>query len=359
MASRDETEINLEKESTPFGKLPASAEAAYDWLTGYGFARRYAKGKVVADICREDVGYGPRLLAETAESVTGVTDSPEAIDLASAGYSAPNVSYRRANLPELPLSEGYFDVVVAFGLVEELERPEDLVKEVKRVLKEEGVFVVSALDKQTNTNERNPGSIDGQREMYISEFRRMLDRHFEHVRMYRQGAVAGGFVFPATAQQPASAPMEVAQFSLTDPRLGVGSPATRSVIAVCGDVAGALEQEERPYLLLDRDRRVFDESEERAEDVELLRDEIQQLQETEVQAFIDAIKLRQSLIQELPRHLPHMRNLILKHLIFRRNIIRGNIYAIRKKGPAGLAKGVFRRSAALYRRLRARTRNPG
>ena len=77
MTSRYESEINLEGESTPHEEQPAptSAEGAYDRLTGYGFARRYAKGKVVADIGRE-VGYGSRLLAETAGFVTALTSSP-------------------------------------------------------------------------------------------------------------------------------------------------------------------------------------------------------------------------------------------------------------------------------------------
>jgi SAM-dependent methyltransferase len=359
MTSEYETEMSLENDSTPpHGELPAGAEAAYGRLTGYGFARRYVKGKIVANIGWEEVGYGSRLLAETAESVTGLGRLPEAVDLASAVYSAPNVSYRRANLPELPLSGGSFDVLVAFGLVEKLERPEDLVKEAKRILKEDGVLIISAMDRQTNTNERNPGSIDGRREMYVPEFREMLERHFGHVRLYRQGAVAGGLVFPVS-EEVTDAPVEVTRFSLSDAHFGVEPPVTRSVIAVCSDAVEALGREqERAYLLLDHDRRVFDESEDRAEDTVLLRDEIRRMQETEVQAFLDAIKVRQTLIQELPRYLPHMRNIILERLIHRRNIIRGNIYAIKRKGAKGLAKGVLRRSVAFYRRLRARTRNP-
>ncbi len=355
MASRYETDTNLEDESTlPHEQpAPASAEAAYDRLTGYGFARRYAEGKIVADIGREEVGYGSRLLAETAESVTGVSDLPEAVALASAAHSAPNVSYRRANLPELPLSEGYFDVVVALGVVERLERPEDLVKEAKRILKEDGVLVISASDRQNNTNDRNRAGIDGQREMYAPEFRELLERHFGHVRMYRQGAVAGGFVSPAL-EEVTSASVEIARFSSTDAPFSVKPPVTRSVMAVCSDAAEALREEERTYLLLDHDRRVFDENEERAEDVELLRDEIRQMQETEVQAFVDTLKIRVSLIQELPRYLPHMRNMIIELLIHRRNIIRGNIYAIRRKGAKDLAKGILRRSAAFYRQLKTK-----
>jgi hypothetical protein len=169
--------------------------------------------------------------------------------------------------------------------------------------------------------------------------------------------VAGGFVFPAS-EEVTGAPVESARFSLADPHFGVEPPVTRSVIAVCSD-AETLGQEERPYLLLDRDRRVFDECEERAEDVELLRSEIQRMQETEVQAFVDAIKVRQSLIQELPRYLPHLQNLILERLIHRRNIIYGNIYAVRKKGVKGIARGASRRSSALYRRLRTKSRSSG
>jgi uncharacterized protein (DUF3084 family) len=48
---------------------------------------------------------------------------------------------------------------------------------------------------------------------------------------------------------------------------------------------------EGPYLLLDRDRRVFDEAEDLAADVELLREEIGRMQETEVQAFQDSYRL--------------------------------------------------------------------
>jgi hypothetical protein len=233
----------------------------------------------------------------------------------------------------------------------------------------------------------------------------MLERHFEHVQFYRHGAVAGGFVYQATGEEPTGAPVEVARFSLSDPRLGVEAPTTRSVIAVCSDDVGILADEGRAYLLLDRARGVFDESEERAEDVELLRAEIRRIQETEVRTLVETLRkevvplrilLRLAsrvLISQLysywkanlqamfrhgrrltfdePRRRReltfdegrHRRNLVLEQvrhrsnkalepIRHRRNIIRGNIYAIRKKGPRGMAQGAFRRSRDLFRRLR-------
>src|SRR5215213_9952979 len=345
MTSRYETETNLEAETTPPPERPAGSEAAYDRLTGYGFASRYVEGKVVADIGGAELGYGSRLLAETAESVTALSDLPEAINLASALYSAPNVSYRRAALPELPLSGNFFDVVVALGLTGNLE---DLVKEARRVLKEGGVLIISCPDRQRDGHDR--GGIDGLRGVYVPELRELLKRHFGHVHLYRQGAVAGGLVFPAS-EKVTGAPVQTARSSAPDPHLGAEPPATRYVIAVCS-AADGLGDEEQTYLLLDRDRRVFDESEERAEDVELLRGEIQRMQETEVQAFVDAIKVRQSLVRELLQSPYSYRNLIFEEIRYRHSIIRGNMYALRQKDARGLAEGILRRISVFYRRLR-------
>jgi SAM-dependent methyltransferase len=340
MTSRYEAEINLENTPTrhPKQPVPASSEAAYDRLSGYGFARRYVKGKIVADVGWEEIGYGSRLLAETAESVVGLTNSPEAVDLASAAYSAPNVSYRRVSLSELPYSESYFDAVIAFGVVEHLEHPADLVREVTRVLKKDGVLVISVSDKQAYPNDSSRGGVDDRRrEMYVPELRELLERHFGHVHVYRQGAVAGGFVFPASGEVTGTQ-VESARFSLTNPDLGAEPPMTRSVIAVCSDDVGVLGQEEQPYLLLDRDRRVFDECEERAEDVELMRGEIQRMQATEVQAFLDALRVQQSLYYILKRYPIHLRNII---------------HTIRTESR------MYRRLATPYRWLRARNRNSG
>ena len=128
--------------------------------------------------------------------------------------------------------------------------------------------------------------------MYVLEFQELLERHFKHVRVYRQGAVAGSFVFPAS-EEISSTAVESARLALTNPDISAAPPTTGSVIAVCSDIEVS-EQEEQPYLLLDRDSRVFDECEDRAEDVGLLRDEIRRMQETEVQAFQDSLKLHRT-----------------------------------------------------------------
>lgn len=349
MTSNHETEADLKGASARTPELPASygSELAYDRLTGYGFARRYVGGKVVADVGWAELGRGSRLLAETAGSVAGLTGSPEAAERASALYPASNVGYQRVALPQLPYAEGHFDVVVALGVVENLERPEELVAEARRVLKPDGVLVISSPVRRTD--DRYRGGTEGRRGMYALEFQELLERHFGHVHVYRQGAVAGGLVYPAS-EEVAGAPVESARFSATDPSLAVEPPATRSVVAVCSDVE-ALGRGEQPYLLLDRDRRVFDECEERAEDVELLRDEVRRVQETEVQAFRDALKLHRSTAYVINRYLTHLRSLV--------RAMQGRVArAIKRRGVIGVARVVLQRLSSRKRRPEAENKNP-
>ena len=393
-----ESGFNPDNEPARHHGRPASAstEAAYEQLSAYGFARRYAQGKTVADLGHEGAGYGSRLLAKSAESLTALAD-----------------------LPKPALADGSFDVVVAFGAIEELEHPEELVEEAKRLLKEGGVLLVSVADKRASVADGRRGG------MYVPEFRGLLERHFGHVRLYRQGAVAGGFVFPVSGELTAAVPVESVRLSSGGPRLGGGPPTTRSVMAVCTEDAEALG-EERAYLLVDRDGYVFDECEERAEDVELMLGEIRRMQETEAQAYLKAMNAQQLPLGALLRLIPqvllyylydgqadsqeasrrrnlaleeasrrrnlaleearrhrdvaleearrhrdvafedtrhrrnlvlaeirHRRNVTLEHIIHHRNIIRGNVHALRQKDARGLAKGAFRRLSALYRWLRA------
>lgn len=279
--------------SSPEPLASLAAEALYEGLAGYGFARRYVKGKVVANIDREGLGYGARLLSEAAEHVVGLAGSNEEADLASRVHPVPNVEYRGIDFPAIPFSEGHFDVVVALGAIEDLSQGEELVREAKRVLKRDGVLIVSTPDRRALLDTSPEG--DGRRRgMYVPEFREFLSRHFGRVRVFRQGAVAGGFVFPE-AMGPAGASVESVPASASTPLVGPELPTTGWALAMCfrteGPEDGSFAEQEQPYLLLDRDRRVFDEREDRTNDVELLRGEIERMRETEVQAFQDTYRL--------------------------------------------------------------------
>jgi len=267
--------------------VPASPEPDYERLAAYAFARRYVEAKTVADVGWGEIGRGSRLLAGTAARVVGMTHSAEVAELASAAYPAPNVDYETADLPALPHPEDSFDVVVALGVVENLPEPEDFLTEAGRVLRRDGVLVISVSDKAHDTRKRGG--------MYVPEAEELLKRHFGNVRLYRHGAVAGGFVGPYL-RETTNADVQGFRSSAVDPIPEAGHPATRSIVAVCANVE---VPDGEPFLLLDRDRRAFEEHEDLARDVELMWDEVDRMQETEVQSFQDTLKLFKSEVSYL------------------------------------------------------------
>ena len=269
------------------GLTPASPEPDYEQMAAYAFAGRYAEGKRVADVRWNEVGRGSRLLAGTAAHVVGLTRSAEAAELASYAHPAPNVGYEEAELPTLPHPEDSFDVVVALGVVENLAEPEGLLAEIRRVLRPEGVLVVSVPDKA-----HDPRSRGG---MYAPEAEELLGRYFGAVRLYGHGAVAGGFVGPYSGET-ANASVQRFRSSALNPAPGAGHPEIRSILAVCGE---SEVPEGEPFLLLDQDRLVFEEHEELARDVGLMWEEVDRMQETEAQSFQDTLKLFKSEVSYL------------------------------------------------------------
>lgn len=290
----------------PSQPTPAKAEDAYNLLTSYRFAQRYVEGKSVADICWSEVGYGTHLLAESAESVAGLTSSPKALEQAREVYPAPNIHYGNANLPELPYPEEHFDIVIAFEVVENLEWPGDLIAEAKRILKKDGVLLISTPNKQVHYNERNQRDPEHKRELYVSELREILERHFRRVELYRQGAVSGSMIFKDSGRLSATS-VESTRFILTAPSFGDAFPEADLIMAVCSDSEVPIRESTQPYLLLDQDRRLLDECEDHREDIELLRDEIRHMQETEVQAFQDRMKHDHSEIRYLRTRVINLR----------------------------------------------------
>lgn len=271
-------------------RYPASAgpEHAYSLLAGYRLARRYVDGKSVLNLGWEDNGCGAHLLARTAEWVVSLELSGEGARSTSGSGAAPNASYGRFVPPDLPHPDGHFDVSVALQVIEKLEEPEEMLSEIKRTLKPDGLLVLSTGDRAVGNGD--PTAPSHARELYVPELRETLGRWFEDVRVYRLVAVAGSVIFEESEGLEGLG-IETAGSSLDSTGFTGDAPATPLVVAVCGD--SAAPDPDLPRLILDRDRRIFGEYADRVEDVHLLREEIRRIQETEVQAFQDTLRLRE------------------------------------------------------------------
>src|SRR5688500_3284394 len=86
-----------------------SSEGLYDEATRYGFARRFVRGKSVLDVHWGEIGRGPLVLCGTAESVEVLSNSPEAVAVASKANPASNISYLEAALPGLAYPDNSFE----------------------------------------------------------------------------------------------------------------------------------------------------------------------------------------------------------------------------------------------------------
>ena len=161
-------------------------------LARYAFAARLAHGKRVLDAgC--GAGYGSAELAAQAESVTGADLAAEAVDFARSHYGLPNLVFEQASCDRLPHPDASFDLVVAFEVIEHLERWRQFLLEARRVLAPGGQLIVSTPNKLYYTESRgvhgaNPFHVH---EFDFAEFRGALESVFPHVALFLENHVEG------------------------------------------------------------------------------------------------------------------------------------------------------------------------
>lgn len=101
------------------------------------------KGKKILEV---GVGTGADFLqwARAGADCYGVDISNAAVEITKkrlALYGFRNCSIQSADAEELPFQEESFDVVYSWGVIHHTEHPENVVAEVRRVLKPSGIFI--------------------------------------------------------------------------------------------------------------------------------------------------------------------------------------------------------------------------
>lgn len=171
------------------------SDSTLEHLHRYGIAQTFVKGKAVLDIaCGE--GYGSNLLAEHAESVIGVDISSKAVKEASEKYKKNNLLFKTGSTSQIPLEANSIDVVVSFETIEHHAEHDIMLQEIKRVLKHDGLLIISSPDKENYSdipNNHNPFHI---KELYFDEFKSLVQKNFAHSHFYLQKIIHGSIVIP-------------------------------------------------------------------------------------------------------------------------------------------------------------------
>lgn len=161
-------------------------DTALEHLHRYAFAREYVRGKQILDIaCGE--GYGSKMLADEASRVVGVDICPDVIAHASRKYGdGDRLEFKVGLCTSIPLPDHSVDGVVSFETLEHLAEHEEMLGEVKRVLRPGGFIILSTPDKLHCTiipKNHNPFHV---RELTREEFSELLRKTFSHVYLFEQ-----------------------------------------------------------------------------------------------------------------------------------------------------------------------------
>lgn len=175
---------------------------AYEHLHRYAYAATLVKNKRVLDLaCGE--GYGAKMLAAAAASVVGVDIDNSAVQHASQKYGSANLQFLSGSITAVPIpDEHVFDVIVCFEAIEHIDDQDGLLKEVRRLLKSDGVFIVSTPNKaiyHDESPEDNPFHV---KELYFDEFRALLARYFQNIQFLGQRIHPSSSLWPLAESNP-------------------------------------------------------------------------------------------------------------------------------------------------------------
>jgi len=174
----DASEFNLER------VLPNDERTKFlfqEHTIRYLFASQFTTSKSVLDAACGS-GYGSAILSKSgATKVVGIDNSSEAIDYCEKNYKKENLEFKKNNCEKITL-DTTFDVVVSFETIEHLKNQDNFLTEVKRVLKDDGIFIVSTPNTDTYPSD-NPFHY---KEFTESEFKLFLGKYFSNITIFYQ-----------------------------------------------------------------------------------------------------------------------------------------------------------------------------
>jgi O-antigen biosynthesis protein len=161
----------------------------------YAVVQDIVRNKDVLDIaCGE--GYGSSFMANIAGTVTGVDISHEAVQHATGTYKKANLVFRQGSAIDLDFADASFDVVVSFETIEHLVEQEQMLAEIRRVLRPDGLLVISSPNRPIYSEESGEHNDFHVKELDFNEFDILLRGQFSVIRYFGQRMLMGSVIQP-------------------------------------------------------------------------------------------------------------------------------------------------------------------
>ncbi|MDX3934241.1 glycosyltransferase [Stenotrophomonas sp.] len=152
-------------------------------LHRYAWCLPLVEGKDVLDVASGE-GYGSAMLASKARSVRGVDISHDAVNHAAERYaSLDNLQYLQGSAAAIPLADYSVDVVVSFETIEHLLEQDEMMAEIRRVLRPDGILVMSSPNKEVYSDQAGYHNDYHVKELYLNEFQALLEKYFPAVEL--------------------------------------------------------------------------------------------------------------------------------------------------------------------------------
>jgi ubiquinone/menaquinone biosynthesis C-methylase UbiE len=162
-------------------------------LHRYAIVSNYIKDKIVLDIASGE-GYGSNLMSEKASVVYGVDIDEATVLAAKAKYKKENLKFLTGSASKIPLEDNSIEVAVSFETIEHHDKHEEMMLEIKRVLKPNGIFILSTPDKFYYSDKRNFENKFHVKELYKDEFERLVSNYFKKVQLLNQRYINGNSI---------------------------------------------------------------------------------------------------------------------------------------------------------------------
>jgi ubiquinone/menaquinone biosynthesis C-methylase UbiE len=134
-----------------------------------------------------DVGCGDSVLFYLFNKTTksqdlllyGIDNSE--IALSVARKKNPKVNYYQAEVNNLPFENNFFDIIVSFDVIEHVINPEEMLREMIRVCKNNGALILGTPIKYNEAYQSRMHAY----EYFPSEFNKLLNNYLEDVKIYQ------------------------------------------------------------------------------------------------------------------------------------------------------------------------------